>query len=843
MSEKTPADPEFENLLSHIQESRGLDFRGYKRTSLQRRIGSRMEALGTADFAAYRAHLEAQHGEFEDLLNTVLINVTSFFRDADAWRMLREQVIPTIIGAGDTERPIRVWSVGCASGEKPYSIAMLFAEAMGTANFCRRVKIYATDLDEEALKIARLATYAPREVEGVPPELLAKYFERTTNHYVFERELRKCVIFGRHNIVHDAPISRIDLLTCRNLLIYPESDTQSMVLPRLHYALTRDGFLFLGKAETQLARSSLFRPVDMKHRIFAKVPQDWRRPNGSFAASRLTRPDPPAADARLLETIVNEVGHALLVVDDAGLVVLANLPARHLLGVGEADYGRPFQDLPISYRPIELRGPIEEVFGQRAGVRLEDQEFHPDQSEILRLTIDIKPLFNGDGSVHAVLLAFQNQTRLHALHRELEAAQESLEHTIEELQSANEELETTNEELQSTNEELETTNEELQSTNEELETLNEQARSSNEEMDSVNEELRLHSQEAAVYRLHLESVLRAMHGGIVVLGQHHKIRSWNRWSENTWGLRAEHVIGSKFEQLDIGLPIHKLRDALLDVQFAREQYGDKTLVGVDRRGRRIVCRVRVARLMDEEGDEKGLVLIFQDITDERTKEKYGRYLGRIMGQALNEIYFLDPKTLGFMLTNEGAQRKLGHSEAQLKEMTLLDVMPLLSADIAEALLAPRSAARRARSCLKRPFAGASANIPPSSACSISATRSRRSWWRWSMTRRSVDGWASPEPQASPSAGAWRSVDIAFSRATISPSASVAASLQRRSAWPSPRALALSPIWANSRMRSRWVRTATASARSSSLFCASTRPSGVKAWPIWQRKRISPSLTT
>jgi two-component system CheB/CheR fusion protein len=688
MAEKMPADPEFESLLLHIQESRGIDFRGYKRTSLRRRISLRMEALGADSFAAYRARLEAEPGEFENLLNTVLINVTSFFRDAEAWQVLRDQVIPAIIANRDPDRPIRVWSVGCASGEEPYSIAMLFAEAMGVAEFCRRVKIYATDLDEEALKTARLATYTPREVEGVTPDLLDKYFERTSDHYVFERELRKCVIFGKHNVVNDAPISRIDLLTCRNLLIYLEAETQALVLPRLHYALAREGFLFLGKAETQLGRSSLFRPVEMKHRIFAKVPQEWRRPMGSFTGGRIASMDAPKSDVRLLEAILNETGNALLVVDEAGMVALANLPARRLLGVGEADLGRPFQDLPISYRPVELRGPIEEVFRQRLGIRIEDQEYRLNQAEVMHLTIDLRPLFNPDGTVYAVLLSFLDQTRVHMLHRELEAAQQNLEHTIEELQSANEELETTNEELQSTNEELETTNEELQSTNEELETLNEEARSSNEEMESVNEELRIQADQASIYRISLESALRAMNGGIVVLDRQHEIRSWNRWSENTWGLRAEEVLGTNFDLLDIGLPIQKLRDPLVAVQLGREEHVDKILEGVDRRGRRILCRIRVATLADDDGGNHGLVIIFQDITDDRRKEDHAHYLGRVMGKVQSEIYFLEPESLRFSLANAGAQDKLGYSESELKQMTLLDVMPLISGESANALLAP-----------------------------------------------------------------------------------------------------------------------------------------------------------
>ena len=680
MADRPAPDPEFESLLRHIQESRSLDFRGYKRTSLRRRIALRMETVGTDSFAGYRSYLEAQPGEFEDLLNTVLINVTSFFRDTEAWEVLKSEVIPQLL-AREGEHAIRVWSVGCASGEEPYSIAMLLAEALGMAEFSRRVKIYATDLDEEALKVARLANYSPRDVENVPPELLEKYFERTNHHYVFERELRKCVIFGRHNVVHDAPISRIDLLICRNLLIYLEAETQAVVLPRLHYALSREGYLFLGKAETQLARSSLFRPIEMKHRIFMKVPQEYHRPIGrTFPIRTLGRADAPVASAELLEAIVKDIGHAIIVVDDAGAVALANPQARLLLGIGEADVGRPFQDLPISYRPIELRGPMDDVFRQRRGVRLEDQEYRLNQSEVMRLSVDLRPLHRADGSVHAVLFAFYDQTRVHGLQRELEAAQEHLEQSIEELQSANEELETTNEELQSTNEELET--------------LNEEARSSNEEMESVNEELRIQAEQAASYRLHLESVLRAMNGGIIVLDEKRLIQSWNRWSENCWGLRAEEVIGTSFDALDIGLQIHELREPLAAVQSGRAEQEEVLLEGLDRRGRRILCRIRISGLQEDDEVMHGLVMVFQDVTEERAQEEYGRYLGRIMGRALNEIYFLDPASLRFTLTNHGAQLKLGYNAAQLAQMALPDVLHGIAGADVRALLAPlRSGAK------------------------------------------------------------------------------------------------------------------------------------------------------
>jgi two-component system CheB/CheR fusion protein len=715
MAERTTRDPEFESLLNHIQDSRGIDFRGYKRTSLKRRINLRMDAHGTPDFAAYRSFLEAQPSEFEDLLNTVLINVTSFFRDPEAWEALATEVIPAIIAEASDDRPIRIWSVGCASGEEPYSIAMLLAERLGVAGFCRRVKIYATDLDEEALKVARLASYAPREVEGVPAELLEKYFERTAHHYLFQRELRKCVIFGRHNVVNDPPISRIDLITCRNLLIYLEGETQNVVLPRLHYALNGDGYLFLGKAETQLARSSLFRAIAPKHRIFAKVPQEWRHPSGRFV-TRNRSLSTPSTDLWLLDAVVNEAGNALIAVDDNGIVVLANTQARHLLGLAESDLGRPFQDLPISYRPMELRGPIDDVFRQRRGTRLDDQEYRLSQHEVLRLTIDLRPLFRADGSVQGVLLVCTDQTRLHALQHELEAAQENLENSIEELQSANEELETTNEELQSTNEELETTNEELQSTNEELETLNEEARSTNEEIEAINEELRIQADQASNYRYHLESVLRAMNGGIIVLDRKHTVRSWNRWSEATWGLRADEVMGTGFETLDIGFPVHELGPDFLAVQSGSEEFSESVHHGIDRRGRRILCRVRVAALLDECEENRGLVLLFQDITEDREHEDYNRRLGRVLGHALNEIYFLDAVTLRFLLSNEGAQKKLGFSAAELTQMVFPDVVASVSAADVRVLIEPLISGERGEIVFETIMLGAGGREYPGQVC-------------------------------------------------------------------------------------------------------------------------------
>jgi len=688
-SGKEAANPEFEALIHYIQESRGLDFRGYKRTSLERRIRRRMEEVGCEDFTIYHGILEADPQEFVALLNTVLINVTSFFRDADAWEVLKKEVVPRLLARKGERGPIRIWSAGCASGEEPYSLAMLFAEALGTESFCNRVKIYATDLDEAALSSARHAIYTPRDVDSVPTPLLEKYFERTNSHYVFQRELRKCVIFGRHNLVSDAPISRIDLLVCRNLLIYLESETQNVVLPRLHYALAGDGVLFLGKAETQLARSKMFEPVDLKSRIFRKVPQEYRR---SLGGNLTMAPDPQnhrsSFQARLLEGIVDSATTAYLAVSGEGQLVFANTMARRLLDVAEVDIGRPFQDLAVSYRPAELRSRIEEV--QKTGrlVRIEHQEFLRPPAEPIRLTIELSLLYGRDGKPFATLLGFTDTTRAHLLQQELETAQESLETTIEELQSSNEELETTNEELQSTNEELETTNEELQSTNEELETMNEELRSANEELEVANEELRRQSEESGEYRRYSESILRSMDVGIVVLDETQHVRSWNRWCENMWGLRCEEVLGSALLDLDIGLPVQRLRlplERILDRETAQPPV---VLDAIDRRGRAVTCRVRLSPLLYEGGETRGAVLIIEDLTDQARAEAFAGYLGRVIGQSLNEVYFLDPGSFHFQLVNRGAETKLGYALDTLKQMAVHELMPEVSAERFRALVAP-----------------------------------------------------------------------------------------------------------------------------------------------------------
>src|SRR5262245_48289429 len=235
MAQPEETSAEFEELLEYLHRTRGFDFGGYKRTSLQRRIRKRMETLGVEQYDQYTASREVHADEFVHLCNTVLINVTDFFRDPPAWDYLKKEVLPRLIASKQPNDPFRIWSAGCASGEEAYTLAMIFCEALGPDRFREHVKIYGTDVDLDALNQARQAAYPLRQLEELDPELRERYFEPNGERRGFRKDLRRSVIFGRHDLTQDAPISRLDLLVCRNTLMYFNAEVQSRIIERFHF--------------------------------------------------------------------------------------------------------------------------------------------------------------------------------------------------------------------------------------------------------------------------------------------------------------------------------------------------------------------------------------------------------------------------------------------------------------------------------------------------------------------------------------------------------------------------------------------------------------------------------
>jgi two-component system CheB/CheR fusion protein len=605
-------DPAFEALLDYLKRTRGFDFTGYKRATLQRRTSKRIKEVGVEGYPEYTDFLEVHPEEFAVLFNTILINVTAFFRDAPAWECLASEVIPRILASKKPNEPIRVWSAGCASGEEPYSLTMLLAEALGISAFRQRVKIYATDVDEEALVVARRATYDAKAVEPVPPELLKKYFEHANTHYAFRPDLRRSVIFGRHDLVHDAPISKLDLLVCRNVLMYLNADTQGGVLTRLHFALGPTGYLFLGKAEMLLTRADLFTPLDLIHRIFSKVPKiglDHR-------LVALAETGDPAAGAQLVEDIqVRDAAFATapiaqFLLDAGGNLILANRAAQDAFDLSPADLGRPLQDLEVSYRPLELRSLIDQAHQEGRVIATSEVNRPAANGEVQQFDVQIAPLRDAAGATLGTSISFEDTTIRGRMESDLRQTQAELEHASEELQSTNEELETTLEELQSTNEELETTNEELQSSNEELETMNEELQSTNEELRSMNDQLHARTQEVNRINAFLESIIAAFPAAVVVVDRDLTVQVWRKRAEDLWGLRPEEVQGQSLLELDIGLPVAQLEESMRACLDDKPQLDTLVLDATDRRGRSVRCAITCRPLRDDDGVQ-GVILLLE----------------------------------------------------------------------------------------------------------------------------------------------------------------------------------------------------------------------------------------
>ena len=600
------------NLLEFIKSTRGFDFTGYKRSSIERRVVKRMSEVGVERYEDYIDYLELHAGEFAELFNALLINVTGFFRDPHTWEHLADTIIPQLVDVNGADMPLRIWCAGCASGEEPYTVAMIVARAIGDDAFRERVKIYATDVDEEALDQGRLGTYLPRQVEDVPADALERFFERTDQRYVFRKDLRRAVIFGRNDLVQDAPISRIDLLVCRNTLMYFTAETQAQVLRRFHFGLADNGVLLLGRSEMLITHAELFTPIDLKWRMFRKVIKPTLRGRVRVLAADPTNGASQSIADKLRESAFDLAPVPQLVLDAGRSLVMANALARRLFRLGVGDFGRPVQDLELSYRPLELRTHIGVAVAERRTVDVEGIRWRVGDQERV-LDVKLTPLMS-DGVSFGTSITYRDVTDSHTLKFEISTAKHELEEAYEELQSTVEELETTNEELQSTNEELETTNEELQSTNQELETMNEELQSSNEELETMNEELRNRTLELDDLNTFLETILKTVGLAVAVLDRRQHIQVWNGQARELWGLSSEEAEDQHFLSLDIGLPADQLKQPLQACLSGRTSREELVVTATNRRGSEFQCRVVCMPLGSKSDAEvSGLIVIMEPV--------------------------------------------------------------------------------------------------------------------------------------------------------------------------------------------------------------------------------------
>src|SRR5262245_55596297 len=488
----------------------GHDFSGYKTRTFYRRIERRMQVLQITSLAAYAERLRQDVGEVNTLFRDLLIGVTNFFRDAKAFEALEELVMPRLFEGKGPADTIRVWVPGCATGEEVYSLAIMLREQSEQNRSRTKIQIFATDIDEAALAVARTGRYPDTLLQGVSKERLECFFTSEGTSFVINKAIRDICVFSSHSVVRDPPFSRMDLISCRNLLIYLNSEVQGHVIPIFHYALKPQGYLFLGTSENITQHGDLFTAVDKRNRVFQRredgavmphLPVLLRRHGVAGGGSGETRGPTGRSLHQSVETrVLERYAPAHVVVTREGDVI------NYSAGTGkylEPPPGRPSRALMAMARKglrLPLRSALHEaVEGQRTAVRDNVELEGGDRSEFVRIMVE--PLHDQDNeSLYLVVFSDlrapappeehpAKQRKGKARDGNLEQLERELRETRERLQSMAEEYETAIEELKSSNEEMVSVNEELQSTNEELETSKEELQSVNEELQTVNHEL------------------------------------------------------------------------------------------------------------------------------------------------------------------------------------------------------------------------------------------------------------------------------------------------------------------------------------------------------------------
>jgi two-component system CheB/CheR fusion protein len=618
-----------------LRAQMGHDFSHYKKSTIGRRIERRMAVNQIGALDGYVRYLRQNPLEVETLFRELLITVTNFFRDPEAFQALEEQVIPRLLER-PPDQPVRVWVPGCATGEEAYSIAVLLRERMERMKMSFSVQVFATDIDSEAIETARAGVYPDGIAADISAERLSRFFTQQNSAYHVNKTIRDMLIFAEQNVIADPPFSRIDLISCRNLLIYMEPKLQRRVVPLFHYSLRPEGFLFLGTSESIGEFTDLFEAVDKKHKVFRrrKAAIAHRYPIGF--------PPPPsmaeAVAAGLPEAIVGEKKISFREVAERSLLQHYTPACAIVNEQGDVHYfhgrtGKYLEPAPGEATlnilrmareglRLELTTAIRKALAQNRSVRYQDLEVKTN-GEYQTVHLTVRPIVEPPSMQGLLMVTFEDVTaeeeveiveeagapmedrdrRVAQLERELRAKEEYL-------QTAIEELETSNEELKSTNEELQSSNEELQSTNEELETTKEEAQSINEELVTVNAELGQKIQELTQANDDMNNLLVGTGVGTVFLDERLHIQRFTP--------AAAEVVN--LIQTDVGRPVSHVTSNLAGydelAQDARQVLD--TLVPREREVQtkeRDWYLMRVLPYRTLQNVIQGVVLTFVDITE------------------------------------------------------------------------------------------------------------------------------------------------------------------------------------------------------------------------------------
>lgn len=530
-------EPMLEEILLQLRSNTGHDFQHYKRATVLRRIERRLHVTGQADLAAYLHYLEQHPAESRALLADMLIGVTNFFRDREAFEALERHVLPQLACERDPAEgadEIRVWSAGCSTGEEAYSLAILVCEQLALEQRTSKVQVFATDLDERAIAFGRSGSYSEAIVTDVPPSRLRQFFLKEDQHYRVRKEVREKVLFARHNLLSDPPFSQIDLIVCRNLLIYLDREVQRDILQMFHFALRPGGYLFLGSSESADVANELFTPVDKRNRIFRALDvsntgrnsgrnsghKPGRQLPGTSAASMphetlataKAKPGRKPSFADLHHRALARRMPPSLIVDIDGNILHMSEGVGRFLQLAGGEPSRNLLNLVLPTLRLALRSTLFQARQGTEAVTSRPVELAESMGK-LQVEITVQPYKDDLSASDCLLVMFEERAPdpslplpgvirqtdsmvLHNLERELLRTRLLLQETIEqsevsseELTASNEEMQAINEELRSASEELETSKEELQSINEELLTVNYELKNKVEETDKINDYL------------------------------------------------------------------------------------------------------------------------------------------------------------------------------------------------------------------------------------------------------------------------------------------------------------------------------------------------------------------
>ena len=620
-----------EKIVALLRDRTGTDFSLYKPNTLYRRIERRITLHQADKITGYVGYLRENPQELDLLFKEVLIGVTNFFRDPAVWETLRNSALPTLLAQHPEGKALRAWVTACSSGEEAYSLAIVFKEAIEALKPNKRfsLQIYATDIDPDAIIKARKGVYPKNISADVSPERLEKYFVADERGgYRISKEIREMVIFAPHNIVSDPPFIKLDILTCRNLLIYFAAQLQKKLLPLFHYALNRDGILLLGNAESVGSFTQLFAPIVPSARLYLRIGVPLKQvevefPNRDAAASSAPEKIRPANPAESLELLTDQLIQqtfapaAVLVNRDGDILYISGRIGKYL----EPAAGKVNINLYAMARPglrQALIGTLHKALRQTQPIQLNGLKLGTNGStqhvDVTVQGIEKPELLRGK-----VLVIFNDivppvaaakTRRIKAVNDSAETAQaRELQEFREALQVTHEEMQTSVEELKSTNEELQSTNEELQSTNEELTTSKEEMQSMNEELQTVNAELQSKVEDLSWMRNDMANLLNSTEIATIFLDSEFKLRRFTPNVTNLFklipgdvGRPLSHIVS----ELDYAALKGNVEEVLRTLVFQEKQ--------VKTRGGRW-CRVRIMPYRTQDNVIDGVVITFIDITE------------------------------------------------------------------------------------------------------------------------------------------------------------------------------------------------------------------------------------